>query len=142
MKNMKRILLLSIVLILSIQCIAQVGMTKSEIIKKYGSNYQFVKLSDKAYALEYMSMETSMVDEKSSVPILEQYWFHYSTDVCYTYIFVSTLNDLNYAISYYDKQYVRVGDLKWKDYRTNVVIEINIHEETETFSIVILNIDL
>lgn len=67
-------------------------------------------------------------DEDSS----RAFWyfvFDKTDSICYKVIRLWSLTTINYTIQYFNNNYVKISEYKWKDYKNNVYLEIEIKDE-------------
>ncbi|GCD78683.1 hypothetical protein JCM31826_21650 [Thermaurantimonas aggregans] len=50
-------------------------------------------------------------------------------DVCFLVLILEPLSEINNNIKMLDSKFVKIGELKWKDYATNIVYRIEIKED-------------
>jgi hypothetical protein len=45
--------------------------------------------------------------------------------ICFAYMYVEPINKANDFIKLYDKYFVKINDLEWKDYAKNIIYELS-----------------
>ena len=108
---------------------AQLAVTKADIIAEFGYDYQSGIADD---GTPYIYYERSMETVQSGVYTQVKAMYFFTTEtgetLCYMWKVFEPDTETNYNVSYYNNQYVKIGSMKWKDYRTGVVYSIHVAE--------------
>lgn len=122
-------LIFAILVLFSMTSMAQLAATKSEIIAKYGYNYESGIADDGSPYIYYeREMETSQSGAYTQIRAMYFFTTEEGDILCYMWKVFEPDTETNYNVAYYNGQYVKIGSMKWKDYRTGVVYSIHVAE--------------
>ncbi len=132
---MKKIILIVAVLFVMFFCQnlkAQVLSTKAEIIEKNGKNYSIEEVKEDVKNKEQFSVlkyEQEIESSKGDKIIRIKKFTFFNTgdkDICISFSFEEPLSEINSWVKYMrTKDYVRQGELEWKNYENSVVYSIS-----------------
>lgn len=117
-------------LLTSVCSSAQLGLTRSEVIDSYGSDYKEDYTESGIYYIYYLR---SITTEASGT--YSQYRAAYfvkldnGTLACYTVCIIEPLTETNYNVAFYNNKFVKIGDTKWKDYTNNFVYDLSVDKD-------------
>lgn len=117
MKKSHLILTTILILFIKFDSIAQIGLTKSEIIKEYGINYTVKKDNDGADIFSY-----SKDNQGRLIYFLKT---RNGNEVCYQWKTLEQFDRINEFVKFFNKEYVTISKMRWKDYKTNTVYEVS-----------------
>lgn len=124
-----RTVALLIALLLSTANYAQLLKTKREIIREYGTDFTS-GVAKEGYT--YLIYE-SLMKTKASGWYKQFKLFGFKNidyeDVCFMVMLLEPLSEINNNIKMLDSKYVKIGELKWKDYANDVIYRIEIKED-------------
>lgn len=124
-----RTLVLLFALLLSTANHAQLLKTKREIIREYGTDF-ISRVTDEGYS--YFAYESYMKTKASGVyKQIKLFGFIRiaNEDVCFIVMVIEPLSEINNNIKMLNNKFVKIGEMKWKDYATNYVYSIEIKED-------------
>jgi hypothetical protein len=55
--------------------------------------------------------------------------------ICFAYMYVEPINKANDFIKLYDKYFVKINDLEWKDYAKNIIYELSFTKERDAVKV-------
>jgi len=119
--------ILILFLLISFNLNAQIGATKEEIIEKQGANY-VEDVSD--YGVDFMLYESQYKSDESGIFTRSTVMYlkkKNGVQFCYEYLIMEPSSETNAWVNFYNKKnYVKLKELKWKDYKTNLIYEIRV----------------
>ncbi len=136
---MKNIIMICLLFFVSVNINAQIGKTKTKIIEDNGTNYTVEeveeKYKDEVSIIKYeKEVESSISEDKIKQIKKFEFFKNKETNeyICFRYAIEEPLSEINsWIIGINSEGYVRVGELKWKDYEYNVVYKIIRNEKYE-----------
>jgi len=127
---MKKIITLTLIFLSLIGVNAQVGSTKAEIIKKYGANFEEGNTDgDTPYIVYKEEFET-----EASGKYTRKSAFFFTENkskelICFTRKTIEPSSEINNFVKYYNSLgFVKINELKWKDYENNMVYELEVDD--------------
>ena len=131
---MKTALLLLTMVILSKISYSQIGYTLSEVKSTWGYNYTEDYTNgnedEKKYYIYYQE-ETETQNSGRYTKLRVIYFTANKSDaVCVMWALVEPISEINANIKFFESKMVKVGDLLWKDYATNLLYQIINKDET------------
>lgn len=122
-------LIFAILVLFSMTSMAQLAATKSEIIAKYGYNYESGIADDGSPYIYYeREMETSQSGAYTQIRAMYFFTTEEGDVLCYMWKVFEPDTETNSNVLYYNNQYVKIGNMKWKDYRTGVVYSMDVND--------------
>jgi len=111
-KQKMRLFFFLLVILISIQTKAQLGYTKSEIIKLHGTDYKTeVALDGSVYISYYDGFSKNA-------------YFFDGNGACNAVTNIIPAVAMNEMIKGLDKKYIKLSELKWKNYPNNIIITV------------------
>ena len=114
--------LLLTMFVLSTPLQAQFGLTKSDIAGKKGWNYKTGKTTEDNVEYIYYELETKNASGEKYIYV-EVFYFN-DKGYCYQKKIMEPIEEINAWVKYYNKEYVSLGNMRWKDYNSGVVYRI------------------
>lgn len=109
---------------------AQIGQNRQAIIAEYGDQYESGETDD---GTPYISYEKSFTTEQSGTYTqIKALYFLEADDgsnICYKWILIEPSSETNAWVKYLNKEMVKIGYLKWKDYETNINYQLNVEDD-------------
>lgn len=131
---MKRLFLLLLILTFSSSNYAQsLGWTKDEIeieMQNTGKEYELKKTEG---GIEYISYWSKVIDVNSATYNIESAYIFDSTETCYLIKNIYPIEAINSMIKILEKNYVKIEDLKYRDYNTDLILEIKKYPKYSVF---------
>lgn len=122
MKNV----ILTIGLVLSLNGFSQLGGTRSDVFKSIREDNNLLG------PVEEVTLESGgyylVAQNKGDVVLSVIYYFQKGIDVCYMKRIACVIEALNTTVKDFNRDFVKVSDLKWKDYTDNTVIDIRVYK--------------
>lgn len=123
-------LMLGIILMTSLQqSFAQIGQSRSDIIKEKGYSYKSGTADD---GTKYITYEEEFSTEQSGT--YTQYMGIYfstiddGTEICHFWKIVEPSSETNPWVSYFKKNMVEVEYMRWKDYESNILYKLEVED--------------
>lgn len=128
---MKRILLVLVFFGLANSLFAQIGQTLKEVKEKYGQSYTdgYTDPGEDGETFYHISYEEKMETTHSGsyTRIKVMYFFDNTPDsFCAMWMIIEPSSETNPTVRYFNKDMVRVKDMTWKDYETNLLYNIEV----------------
>ncbi len=101
---------------------SQFGLTKSDIAGKLGWNYQSGKTTEEKVDYIYYEFETKNASGEKYTYV-EAFYFN-DKGYCYQKKLMEPIEEINAWVKYFNKEYVSLGNMRWKDYNSGVVYRI------------------
>ena len=128
---MKKIITIALIFFNLITLNAQVGSTKAEIIKEFGTTFEEDKTTDDEtpYIVYEKEFETN-----ASGKYIRKSAFYFTENkskelICFLRKIIEPTSEINAFVKYYNgKGYVKINELKWKNYENNMVYELEIDD--------------
>ncbi len=112
---------------------AQVGESLSDLIEVKGSKYEegFTQANDEGDSLYYVSYTQDVLNESQEiVEITKAYYFleKASDATCIEWRLIMPIDEVNAVVRFYNNTYVKLDDMLWKDYETNVLLYLELDD--------------
>ncbi|WP_218597752.1 hypothetical protein [Polaribacter sp. NJDZ03] len=128
---MKKIITLTLIFFSLITLNAQIGLTKAEIIEEFGTTFEEDKTTDDK--TPYIVYEKEF-DTKASGKYTRKSAFYFTENkskelICFLRKVIEPSSEINSFVKYYNgKGYVKINELKWKNYENNIAYELEIDD--------------
>ena len=128
---MKKILLVLALLGIVSLSNAQIGQTLKEVKERYSNAFSegFTDSEAEGETLYYVSYEEEMETPQSGsyTRVMAMYFFKNEPDaLCAMWIAIEPGSETNPTVNYFNKELVRIKDMIWKDYETNLLYTLRI----------------
>lgn len=128
---MKKILFVLALLGIASLSSAQIGLTLKQVKDKYGINYTDGFTNDIADRMYYISYEEQMntIQTGSYTRTKAMYFADNAPDkICIFWVIIEPASEANPTVNYLNKHMVRVKDMLWKDYETNLLYSLEVRD--------------
>lgn len=112
---------------------AQIGQTLKQVKEEYGFSYTegFTTSDDNSKSMYYISYNEPMSTPQSGSysRTKAMYFLENAPDaMCMLWVIIEPASEANPTVNYFNKQMVRVKDMVWKDYETNLLYSIVVRD--------------
>ena len=111
------------------QSFGQIGQNRRDIIKEKGYDYKPGTADD---GTKYISYKEEFTTEQSGTYTrLKAIYFTTiddGTDICHYWRIYEPSSETNPWVSYFKKRFVEVDYMKWKDYESNIIYELDVED--------------
>lgn len=130
---MKNIILFILLAFFAITGMGQVGQTLSSLKAEYGSNFTdgFTDPLEDNSKLYYVLYNDQLESTQSGTytRVKSMYFESNNPDeICLFWRIIEPSSEANSNIKYFNKELVKLSDLKWKDYETNLIYTIVVED--------------
>jgi hypothetical protein len=126
MKTKIKKMLVVTCLLLGLQTVtAQIGKSRTDIIKDEGYNYTSGVTDD---GIKYITYEKS-VSTNASGNYTQTKAIYFTklddgTEICYMWKILEPASETNNNVAYYKKKYIETAYMQWKDYEISIIYDI------------------
>ena len=125
---MRKLLLVVIMFVFVGQAMAQVGYTKQQVIQRQGTEYEIGWDDDGELILHYVHYT------HNGHKYLTYYFFN-KDNMCIASGIADSIGKANDYIKLFDKKFVLIDKLKWKDYETGLIYKMKLNDQVCTIII-------
>lgn len=122
-------LIFAVLVLFSMTSIAQLAVTKTEIIQKLGYDYESGVTDDGTpYIMYAREMETTTSGAYTQFKAIYFFTTDDGVTLCFMWKIFEPASETNNNVAYYNSRFVKIGNKKWKDYETDIVYSLEVQD--------------
>jgi|GEM_PF-2122723 len=131
---MKKLIVSLLLTLPQVVAVAQIGYTLNEVIELFGRDYEVGYNNDSIFYLFYNQVE-AYKDNSQKYDLIAYFTSDKTDALCFAKTVIMPISEINHVISTYNKKYVKLSDLKWQDYESNIIYYVKAIHKDEVFTV-------
>lgn len=118
--------MLSIILLVTLEGFSQIGKSYRELLDNFTKD---ISLSTIDTSKNDNGSNHIIIEKKDKTKVIASSYFFDNNDICYSQRIMCPSIVLNSLVKDFNIKYVKISELKWKDYSSNSLMTVNIDKE-------------